>query len=47
MQKIADGQDYKVPATIEDPAVLTEIDESLRRVGYAKKQGVSSPASKS
>ena len=47
MQKIADGQDYKVPATIEDPAVLTEIDESLRRIGYAKKRDVSSAASNS
>jgi propionyl-CoA synthetase len=37
MQKIADGQQYKVPATIEDSAVLTEIDEGLRRIGYAKK----------
>jgi propionyl-CoA synthetase len=37
MQMIADGQDYKVPATIEDSAVLTEIDERLRRIGYAKK----------
>jgi len=45
MQKIADGQQYKVPATIEDSAVLTEIDERLRHVGYAKK--VSSAASSS
>jgi propionyl-CoA synthetase len=45
MQKIADGQDYKVPATIEDPAVLTEIDKRLRRIGYAKK--VSSASSSS
>lgn len=47
MQKIADGQDYKVPATIEDPAVLPEIDESLRRIGFSKKKGVSSAASNS
>jgi len=45
MQKIADGQQYKVPATIEDSAVLTEIDERLRHVGYAKK--VSSATSSS
>ena len=37
MQKIADGQDYNVPATIEDSAVLKEIEERLRRIGYAKK----------
>jgi propionyl-CoA synthetase len=37
MKRIADGQEYRMPATIEDPAVLTEIGESLRRIGYAKK----------
>ncbi|WP_119460288.1 propionyl-CoA synthetase [Rhodospirillaceae bacterium SYSU D60014] len=36
MQKIADGQDYKMPATIDDPAILSEIDAALRRVGYGK-----------
>jgi propionyl-CoA synthetase len=35
MQKIADGQDYKIPATIDDPAILGEITESLRTIGYA------------
>lgn len=29
MRKIADGQEYKMPATIEDPAVLEEITEAL------------------
>jgi propionyl-CoA synthetase len=29
MRKIADHKDYKVPATIEDPAVLDEITEAL------------------
>jgi len=37
MQKIADGQDYPIPATIDDPAILGEIDEALQGVGYAKK----------
>jgi propionyl-CoA synthetase len=36
MQKIADGQEYKIPATIDDPAVLDEIAIALRGVGYAK-----------
>jgi propionyl-CoA synthetase len=36
MQKIADGQEYKQPATIEDPAVLGEISEALKPLGYAK-----------
>ena len=35
MQKIADGQDYKMPATIDDPAILPEIAEALATVGYA------------
>jgi propionyl-CoA synthetase len=42
MQKIADGQDYKIPATIDDSSTLTEITEVLRRVGYAPKQTPSS-----
>jgi propionyl-CoA synthetase len=36
MQKIADGQPWKMPATIDDPATLAEITEGLKRVGYAK-----------
>jgi propionyl-CoA synthetase len=38
MQKIADGLDYKLPATIDDPAILDEIGVSLKTVGYAKPQ---------
>src|SRR5205809_5704285 len=41
MQKIADGQDYKLPATIDDSSVLNEIAMALGEVGYAKKQGAS------
>jgi len=36
MRKIADGEDYLMPATIDDPAVLGEIDETLARAGYAR-----------
>jgi propionyl-CoA synthetase len=36
MQKIADGETYKQPATIDDPAILDEIRESLKPAGYAK-----------
>ena len=36
MQKIADNQDYKMPATIDDPSILEEIGESLEQVGYGK-----------
>jgi len=34
MVKIADGQEWKTPATIDDPATLTEIGESLSRNGF-------------
>ncbi|MBN9072677.1 MAG: propionyl-CoA synthetase [Rhizobiales bacterium] len=33
MQKIADREDWKMPATIDDPAVLDEIGEALRARG--------------
>jgi propionyl-CoA synthetase len=36
MVRIADGQDYKMPATIEDPAILGEIEETLSGIGYAR-----------
>ena len=35
MQKIADQEEYKTPATIDDPAILGEIEEALNSVGYA------------
>jgi len=41
MQRIADGDDYKMPATIDDLNALTEVAEALRHAGYAKKQGAS------
>ncbi len=36
MVKIADGTEWKMPATIDDPAILDEITEALRSVGLAK-----------
>ena len=36
IKKIADGQEYKMPATIDDPAILDEITEALRGVGYPR-----------
>jgi len=36
MRKIADGEEYKVPSTIDDPAILTEIGEALHTIGYGK-----------
>jgi propionyl-CoA synthetase len=35
MRSIADGDEYRVPATIEDPIVLDEIGTALRTIGYA------------
>jgi propionyl-CoA synthetase len=37
MRRIADNEDYRMPATIEDPSVLDEIRESLQAIGYAAK----------
>ena len=36
MVKIADGQEFKMPATIDDPIILDEIKDSLQTLGYAK-----------
>jgi propionyl-CoA synthetase len=38
MQKIADGDDYKMPATIDDSTALTEVTEALNQAGYAQKR---------
>ena len=35
MAKIADGEDYRLPATIDDPAILDEIKLALQGIGYA------------
>lgn len=34
MVKIADGQPFKPPATIDDPAILDEIAAALKTIGY-------------
>mgnify|MGYP002624845772 FL=1 len=39
MKKIADGESYKVPATIDDPAILDEISEALGRLGLPAADG--------
>ena len=36
MVKIADGESYKMPATIDDPAILDEIAAALKTLGYPK-----------
>jgi propionyl-CoA synthetase len=37
MKKIADGQEYGVPATIDDPVILSEITDALKAIGYPKR----------
>jgi propionyl-CoA synthetase len=37
VKRIADGVDYTVPATIDDPAILDEITGYLKVLGYPKK----------
>ena len=37
MKKIADGSEYQMPATIDDPAILGEIKEALATLGYPKR----------
>ena len=36
MVKIADGEAFKMPATIDDPAILDEIRTALQGIGLAK-----------
>jgi propionyl-CoA synthetase len=36
MRRIADSEDYKMPATIDDPLILGEIGDVLKGAGYAK-----------
>ena len=35
MRRIADGEKYRMPATIDDPAILRETHDALRGAGYA------------
>jgi len=35
IQSIADNKEYKVPATIDDPTILGEMEEALEGIGYA------------
>jgi propionyl-CoA synthetase len=37
MRKIADGESYKVPSTIDDPTILEEIGSAVKIIGYGKK----------
>jgi propionyl-CoA synthetase len=37
MGRIADGDAWRMPATIDDPAILEEIGEGLARAGYGQR----------
>ena len=39
MRHIADGEDYAVPATIDDPVILDEITATLHTLGYGRVAG--------
>ncbi|MFC1673494.1 propionyl-CoA synthetase [Pseudomonadota bacterium] len=39
IQKMADNVEFKMPATIDDPTILDEIDVALQSVGYSKARG--------
>jgi propionyl-CoA synthetase len=38
MRKIADGEPYVMPSTIDDPATLGEIEAALNPIGYGAKK---------
>jgi propionyl-CoA synthetase len=38
MRKIADGETYAIPSTIDDPSILGEVEDALKRIGYAQKK---------
>ena len=38
MRKIADAQPYTMPSTIDDPSILGEVEEALKKIGYARRK---------
>ena len=36
MRRIADGEAYAIPATIDEPTLLDDVSEALRTIGYPK-----------
>ena len=41
MRALADGEEHKVPATIDDPSILDEIAQTLSQLGYPR--GIETP----
>ncbi len=37
VKRIADGVEYTMPATIDDPAVLGEMADALKALGYPRR----------
>ena len=37
LRRIAVGESYKVPSTIDDPAILPEIEDAVASIGYGSK----------
>jgi len=37
MRIIADGEEYTVPSTIDDPAILAEVVTAVQTIGCGKK----------
>ena len=37
MRDIADGKTYAIPSTIDDPSILGEVEEALKKIGYSRK----------
>src|SRR5438270_1741308 len=40
MRRIADGEEYRMPATNDDPAILDEIATALAKAGYPGNKGI-------
>lgn len=38
MRDIADGKTYAIPSTIDDPSILGEVEEALKKIGYSNKE---------
>ena len=36
MRKIANAEPYVMPSTIDDPSILGEVEEALKKIGYAQ-----------
>jgi propionyl-CoA synthetase len=44
MRQIADGEQWKMPATIDDPAILDEVTEAMAERGVLKAAQPEQPA---